>query len=148
MVFNFPSQTGTLVYIYRWFSMARTPISRSSWSLKVKLQSRFFSLYNKANLLPISRTKPWVPLHKFHCFSLSFSWSPNSRSPIKHEIYTHWAYWYLDNGGRWGEDMKWSIYMYLELWERERGKHWWDYMYGVKETSVSLHMHWYSVKQS
>ena len=42
--------------IYRWLSMARTPISRSSRSLEVKLRSCFFSLYNKASLLPISRT--------------------------------------------------------------------------------------------
>ena len=64
--------------------MARTPISGSAGSLKVKLRSHFFSLYNKANLLPtsgtptllkflISRTKPWVPLHTFHCFSLNLS---------------------------------------------------------------------------
>ena len=104
---------------YRWLSMARTPISRSSRSLEVKLRSRFFSLYNKENLLlisqtldlskfSISRTKPWAPLHKFNCFSLSISPSPDcyftlsNQACIKH---TDWAYRYLDNGGHWGADM-------------------------------------------
>jgi hypothetical protein len=31
---------------YRWLSITRTSISRSSWSLEVKSWSRFFSLYN------------------------------------------------------------------------------------------------------
>ena len=86
-------------------------------SLVVKLRSHFFSLYNKANLLPIyqttdlskfsiSQTKPWAPLHKFHCFSLSISRSLDclyTLAIIKRVINTHWAYRYLDNGGRRGQ---------------------------------------------
>ena len=74
--------------IYAFFSLPQQHTGDSRWlelrSLEVKLRSRFFSLYNKANLLPISRTsylsefsisrtKPRVPLHTFHCFSLSIS---------------------------------------------------------------------------
>ena len=59
--------------------LSKFSISRSKTAVPF-----FFSLYNKANLLPISRTpdlskfsisrtKGWVRLHKFHCFSLSIS---------------------------------------------------------------------------
>ena len=42
----------------------------------------------------ISQTKPWVPLHSFHCFSaLSLKvLIANTRSPIKCVINTGWAY--------------------------------------------------------
>ena len=47
---------------YRWLSMARTSISRSSWSLEVWSRPRFFSLYYKVNLLLISRTPDLLKL--------------------------------------------------------------------------------------
>ena len=48
--------------IYRWLSIAQTLISWSSRSHAVKLWSSFFSLYNKASLLPISRSSQSLEL--------------------------------------------------------------------------------------
>ena len=78
-----------------------------------KTASHFFSLYNKANLLPISRSSQSLELSPgsrythfivFHSQSLEVLIA-NTRSPIKRVINTHWAYRYLDNGGRPGTDM-------------------------------------------
>ena len=93
-------------------------MARSSRSLEVKLRSRFFSLYNKANLLPMSRTpdlskfsiSQLSPGSRYTLFIVFHSQSlevliANTRSPIKRVINTHWAYRYLDNGGRRGTYM-------------------------------------------
>ena len=97
--------------IYRWLSMARTPmIPRNSWSLEVKLQFRFISRYNWANILPISRSSQPLELspgsHYTH-FIVFLSQSlevliAHTRSPIKRTTNTHWDYRYLDNGDRRG----------------------------------------------
>ena len=90
--------------IYRWLSMARTLISWSSRSLEVKLRSSFFSLYNKASLLLISRSSQSLELSPgshnihiivFHSHSLEILIA-NTSWPIKCVINTHWAYRYLD----------------------------------------------------
>ena len=79
--------------------MARTPISRSSPSLKVKLWSCFFSLYNWTSL----KLSPWSPYTHFIVF---YSQSlevliAHTGWPIKRIINTHSAYKYLDNAGGW-----------------------------------------------
>ena len=93
--------------------MARTPISRRYQSLQVKLRSRFVSLYNKANLLTISRSSQSLELSHgsrytqfivFHSQSLEVLIT-NTRLPIKRVINTHWDSRYQDNGGCRGTDM-------------------------------------------
>ena len=84
--------------------MARTPISRSSRSLEVKLRSRFFlyitkQIYSRYLELPISRSSQSLELSLgsrythfivFHSQSLE-ALIASTRSPIMRVINTHWA---------------------------------------------------------
>ena len=91
---------------------SNSDLSKFSISLS-KTAVPFFSLYNKANLLPISRSSQSLELSPrsrythsivFHSQSLEVLIA-NTGSPIKRVINTHWTYLYLDNGGRRGTDM-------------------------------------------
>ena len=105
----------TIVWCYRWRSMARTPISRSKTVVPC-----FYSI-KQINLLPISWTSdlqsslsPEPPARSrnthFMFFTLHLSKSGHLYTPVKHVIITPA---YLDKGKRCGLAWRCSLGVYI-----------------------------------